>query len=131
MISRWARGQVSAPTQVASGAGTDFAAIDGLDLTMEIDDNFANVDFNVAASFSANPGSISFGVSVDNAVDQSQIIQASYAGTTVIQFSGSFSLPVGPGTHRYRLFATAANAVTVTYTARDRSMRVSGLLGTA
>lgn len=131
LASRWARGQVSAPTQVAAGNSTDFAAVDGLDLTLEIDDSFIHIDAIISASFSVNPGSLLIGVNVDNAVDQSQIIQASYAGTTVIQFSANFSLPVGPGTHRYRIFATAANACTITFTARDRAMRVSGLLGTA
>lgn len=122
-------GVLQAPTITAAGSGYDFQAVDGLDITIENDQDVVAIDFSVVASFSANPAIVRFALFVDNGVDMSQVVDVTWAVTTAAQFNGFFAPNVGPGSHRYRLYMTTTNAVTITLTAAQRQMRVATLLG--
>lgn len=128
-LFRQVSGILQAPTIVAAGSGYDLQAVDGLDVTIENDNDIVGVDFKVTASFSANPGTVRFGLFVDNAVDMLQLVDFAWGVTTAAWFNGFFAPIVGPGSHRYRLFMTTANACTITLTAAQRNMRVATLLG--
>lgn len=128
-VLRWAKGITSAPTIVAAGTGVDYQAVNGLDVTLENDQDQTQIDFQVVASFSANPALVRFVVAVDGVVDPTQLVEVTWAVVTAALFSGSFAPLVGAGLHRYQLYMTATNAVTITLTAQQRQMRVATLLG--
>lgn len=122
-------GILQAPTIVAAGTGYDLQAVDGLDVTMENDQDQVMVDGSIVASFSANPGIVRMALFIDNAVDMAQVIDITWAVVTAAVFPFLFAPNVGPGSHRYRLYMTTTNAVTITLTAAQRRMRVCTLLG--
>jgi hypothetical protein len=129
LMARRVQGILSAPTLVLAGTGGDFQAIDGLDLTLEHDSDIVMVDFQAVISMSGSPAIVHFAVNVDNSVDMTQTVDVTSVATAALLFSGSFALSIGPGTHRYRLYMTTDNAVTATFTGRQRSLRVASLLG--
>jgi len=129
LMARRVQGIISATTLVLAGTGSDFQAIDGLDVTLEHDSDIVMLDFQAVMSFSGSPAIVHFAVNVDNSVDLSQTIDVTSVATVALLFSGSFALTVGPGTHRYRLYMTTDNAVTATFTGRQRVLRVGSLLG--
>jgi hypothetical protein len=128
-LMRVASGVLQAPTIVAAGTGYDLQAVDGLDVTVENDQDAVMIDGSVVASFSANPGIVRLGVFIDNAVDMTQLVDITWAVVTAAVFPFVFAPIVGPGAHRYRLYMTTTNAVTITLTAAQRRMRVATLLG--
>jgi hypothetical protein len=128
-LVRWTKGILAAPTIVAAGNGNDYQAVDGLDVTVENDQDAVLVDGVVTASFSANPALVRLALFVDNAIDPTQIIEFTWVVVTAALFPFMFAPNVGPGSHRYRLYMTTTNAVTITLTAQQRTMRVQTLLG--
>lgn len=128
-LVRYVGGNTVAPTAAVDGTDYDFKAVEGLDVTVENDQDQVLIDFNLVASFSANPGIVRFALFIDGVLDSSQTIETTWAVTTAAMFAGFFAPIVGPGSHRYALYCTADNAVTITFTAKQRKMRVQTLLG--
>lgn len=128
-IARQVSGNAVSPTLTFDGTGFDYKEVDGLDLTMENDQELALLDFTVVASFSVSPAVVRFAVNIDNAVDSTQLAEITSVDTAAKQFAGVFTLNIGPGSHRFRLSMTTNSAVTATLTAKQRALRVQGMLG--
>ena len=128
-IARQVFGNTNSPTLVLDGTDYDYQVVEGLDVTIENDQPMILVDFNAVISFSVNPGIVRFAMNVDNAVDSSQVIEITSTATAAVMFAGFFALTIGPGSHRYRLTMSCDNAATATLTAKQRRMRVQGMIG--
>jgi hypothetical protein len=129
-IIRQVNGNTLNPTAVLDGTDYDYKAVEGLDLTIENDQDQLVVDFNVVLSFSASPAIVRFALFIDGVLDTSQAIEVTSVATAAVAFTGFFAPLIGPGAHRIALNMTCDNAVTATFTARQRRMQVQGLLGT-
>lgn len=116
-------GIASAPTLVFAGTGNDFQAIDGLNVTHELDQDHVAIDFCVEASASIAPGTMSFAVEVDGNVDLRNVVTFTPGGTAITQYAGGFFIMVGPGRHQLRLMMVCTTAATITFVGRNRSIR--------
>ncbi len=116
-------GVASAPTLTFAGTGNDFQAIDGLNVTHELDQDHVAVDFYVECAASAGPGTVTFAVEVDGNVDLRNVVTFTPGVTSIVEYAGNFFIMVGPGRHQLRLMMVCTTANTVTFTGRNRSMR--------
>jgi hypothetical protein len=128
-IIRQVQGNTLSPTVALDGTDYDYKAVEGLDLTIENDQEQLVVDFNVVVSFSASPAIVRFALFIDGVLDTTQAIEITSVATVALSFTGFFAPLIGPGAHRIALYMTCDSAVTATYTAKQRRMRVQGLLG--
>lgn len=126
--SRLFEGVKSGATLAIAAGGNVYQPIDGLDVTLDHDSDQVMVDFAVECSFSASPGTISLAVEVDGGLDLRNMVSFQPAATSRAAYSGSVAPSPGRGRHRYRLMMTSTNANTATFTARNRHMRVTGLI---
>lgn len=116
-------GVASAPTLVFAGTGNDFQAIDGLNVTHELDQDHIGVDFYCEASASIAPGTITFAVEVDGNVDLRNVVTFTPGVTAITEYAGNFFIMVGPGRHQLRLMMVCTTAATITFVGRNRAMR--------
>lgn len=117
-------GIASAPTLVFTGSGNDFQAIDGMNVTLEMDQDHMAIDFYNENSASIAPGTISFAVEVDGSVDLRNVVTFTPGVTAITEYAGSFFIMAGPGRHQFRLMMVCTTAATITFTGRNRAMRM-------
>lgn len=116
-------GVSSAPTLTFAGTNNDFQAIDGMNVTLEMDQDHMAIDFYLEGSASVAPGTITIAVEVDGNVDLRNVITFTPGVTAVQQYAGSFFLMSGPGRHQFRLMMVCSTANTFTFAGRNRAMR--------
>lgn len=117
-------GVQSGPTLTFAGTGNDYQVIDGLNVTLDMDQDHLALDFYCEASASIAPGTMSYAVEVDGNVDLRNVVSFTPGVTTVTQYAGSFFLMAGPGRHQFRLMMVCTAAVTITFVGRNRAIRV-------
>lgn len=116
-------GIASAPTLVFAGTGNDYQAIDGMNVTHELDQDHVAIDFYCEASASIAPGTMSYAVEIDGNVDLRNVVSFTPGVTAITQYAGSFFVMVGPGRHQIRLMMVCTTAATITFVGRNRAMR--------
>lgn len=117
-------GIASGPTLVFAGTGNDYQAIDGMNVTLEMDQDHMAIDFYCEASASIAPGTMSFAVEVDGNVDLRNVVTFTPGVTAITEYAGSFFIMAGPGRHQFRLMMVCTTAATITFVGRNRAMRM-------
>lgn len=117
------------PTLVFDGSGTDWQAMDGLDITFTLPGDELIARCYVNASLSAAGGVMGLAFEVDGVVRSKDAIQTSNWTTAGDFRTIEAFMHIGAGTHRVRAMLVSANAITVTLTAAQRRMVLLGLAG--
>lgn len=116
-------GVQSGPTLVFAGTGNDYQFIDGMNVTLDMDEDHMAIDFYNQCSASIAPGTMSYAVEVDGNVDLRNVVSFTPGDTAIREYAGSFFIMVGPGRHQFRLMMVCTTAATITFVGRNRAAR--------